>query len=102
MELKIEQTVLDKAVNDSFSKLIAEDNYGNPVKKILENEFQWDLSGEGKTEFAKEFKKKVQQSMQIIIDDPDFHQTLGRIIANKFAEVCVKDLRTLKELKKGY
>jgi hypothetical protein len=99
MEIKIQQETIDHAANNAFSRLLADDNYHNPIKQILEKEFSWDMNGAGKTELAKQFKLKVEESISKLIDSPDFHQLLGEKIATKFAEAAVKDLRTIKDRK---
>lgn len=100
MELQIPQELIDKAANESFTKLLADDNYNNPIKKILEQEFSWDMQGNGKTELAKQFRVKVEETIAKLIDSEDFHKLLGEKIATAFANAAVKDLRTLKELKR--
>lgn len=99
MEIKIEQSVIDEATNNALTKLLSDDNYQNPVKRILENEFSWDMNGAGKTEFAKRFRLKVEEIMLKLIDDENFHKILGDKITTIFANNCVKDLRNLKERK---
>lgn len=101
MELKISNEIINQATSEAFSKLISTDNYSNPITSILGKEFSWDLSGEGKTEIAKEFKLKVQEIMANLIKDPNFHITLGEKIAEKFSEACIKDLRMLKDIKRN-
>lgn len=100
MEVKIDQELVDKAANEAFGQLLKPDNYNNPLKKILESEFSWDMQGNGKTEIAKQFKEKVNEAISKLIDNPDFHKMLGEQIAMKFAEAAVKDLRNLKDLRK--
>lgn len=101
MELKIDNALIDEATNNAFSKLISDDNYNNPIKKLLEQEFNWNMEGEGKSELAKQFKKRVEETVSKLIDSPEFHTLLGEKIAIKFAELSVKDLRTLKDLKRN-
>ena len=100
MELTIPQETIESAANSALIKLLADDNYHNPVKNILEKEFSWDMNGEGKSDLAKQFKIKVNEVISKLIDSPDFHILLGEKIASKFAESCVKDLRTLKDINK--
>lgn len=97
LSLNISQEQVDKATSDVMSKMLNPEEYNNPIKRILEQQFSWDMSGEGKTDLAKDFKIKVQESMVALMNSPDFHTKLGAIIIDKFAEACVKDIRTLKD-----
>lgn len=100
MEITIEQSVIDAATSEALTKLLADNNYSNPIKKILEKEFSWNMEGNGKTELAKRFKHKVEETMLKLIESEDFHIILGDKIATIFANSCVKDLRNIKELSK--
>jgi hypothetical protein len=100
MQLNISQEQIDKATEEAIAKLLSPNEYSNLVKKILEAEFNYDYNGNPKTEFGKQFKAKVLESMSKLMDLPDFHTQLGAVIIDKFAEACVKDIRTLKEKKK--
>lgn len=97
MEIKIAQTVLDDATSKALAKMLDSENYSNPIVEILKREFSWDMNGEGKTDLAKEFKRKVQGTIAKLMDDPEFHTKLGAEIVKQFAEAAVKDLRNLKE-----
>lgn len=100
MELNISQELVDKAANEALNNLLKTDNYSNPIKKLIEAEFSWDMQGEGKTDLAKQLKIKINETISRIIDDPDFHKVLGEQIAIRFAEAAVKDLRHIKELQR--
>ena len=98
MNINIDTEIVDKATNDMFSALIQTDNYNNPIKKILEQEFGYDMNGTPKTELGKQLKEHVQTKIAQLLADPEFYTMLGQQIASKFAEQAVKDLRTLKEI----
>lgn len=100
MNITLNQETIDNATNDALSNLLKADNYSNPIKKILESEFSWDLQGNGKTELGKSFKLKVEQTLISLMDSPEFQTKLGEVIIQKFAESCIKDLRNLKEISK--
>lgn len=100
MDIKIDPELIDKAANEAFSNLIKSDNYHSPIKQILEREFSYDMSGDGKSDLAKQLKAKVDETISKLIESPDFHTILGQEIAKRFAESCVKDLRHLKDITK--
>lgn len=84
MNLTISDETLNKAIEDSFNRLISADSsYSNPIMKLVEacigNSYT-------RTTLGDEINAKVIAKVEQIINDPSFDAYLGKAVAEAIAK----------------
>ncbi len=85
MNIEISNETLNKAFEESINKMLAPDNYNNPVKRIVETVIGSSYKGD-RTELGEAIVKKIEAKVHTLIESDAFDAMLGQAVAEAIAK----------------